>query len=356
MDESVISDVADAKVKAKDFEISFMLLGQACSLYSHVKRYGIDRTFLSIYNSNGELDRLCGIQFPSCEVFSTKGDRYSRYTAVFLAAMEGYNVSLWQRVKTKIKEFWEWIVGGLANLMLKLYRKAAMWLNNIDKLVKRIESKYDTSQEVKLPRKYSLAWMVTNSSARPEGNVLSEIMNNVKMKANCGKDLAKDLNDLADIVKTAINTKEQSADITARLSEIDTNIKNDGSMVSWFTNKSVKVYPPGDDGVTVVLRTLLVGATVFSTSVKEAFKEHDEMDKDTKSAVKNLKDAICKIIDAEDGYYANDTSLPQKVLHGLKIADSLLNMSFGDNTYIIKLAADIYKELYEVSRTLSATA
>lgn len=355
MDESVISDAADAKVKAKDFEISFMLLGQACSLYSHVKRYGIDRTFLSIYNANGELDRLCGIQFPSCEVFSTKGDRYSRYTAVFLAAMEGYNVSLWQRVKTKIKEFWEWIVGGLANLMLKLYRKAAMWLNNIDKLVKRIESKYDTSQEVKLPRKYSIAWMAADS-ARSKGNVLSEIMNNVKMKANCGKDLAKDLNDLADIVKTAINTKEQSADITARLLEIDTNIKNDGDMVGQYTNKGVKVYPPGDDGVTVVLRTLLVEATVFSTSVKEAFKEHDEMDKDTKSAVKNLKDAIYKIIDAEDGYYANDTSLPQKVLHGLKIADSLLNMSFGDNTYIIKLASDIYTELYEVSRTLSAKA
>ena len=212
----MISDAADTKVKAKDFEISFMLLGQACSLYSHVKRYGIDRTFLSIYNSNGELDRLCGIQFPSCEVFSTKGDRYSRYTAVFLAAMEGYNVSLWQRVKTKIKEFWEWIVGGLTNLMLKLYRKAAMWLSNIDKLVKRIESKYDTSQEVKLPRKYSIAWMAADS-AISKGNILSEIMNNVKMKANCGKDLAKDLNDLADIVKTAINTKEQLADITARL-------------------------------------------------------------------------------------------------------------------------------------------
>lgn len=355
MTESVISDVADTKVKAKDFEISFMLLGQACSLYSHVKRYGIDRTFLSIYNSNGELDRLCGIQFPSCEVFSTKGDRYSRYTAVFLAAMEGYNVSLWQRVKTKIKEFWEWIVGGLANLMLKLYRKAAMWLSNIDKLVKRIESKYDTSQEVKLPRKYSIAWMAADS-AISKGNILSEIMNNVKMKANCGKDLAKDLNDLADIVKTAINTKEQSADITARLLEIDTNIKDDGDTVGRYTNKDVKAYPPGDDGVTVVLHTLLVEATVFSTSVKEAFKEHDEMDKDTKSAVKNLKDAIYKIIDAEDGYYANDTSLPQKVLHGLKIADSLLNMSLKDNMYIIKLASSIYTELYEVSRTLPAKA
>ena len=68
------------------------------------------------------------------------------------------------------------------------------------------------------------------------------------------------------------------------------------------------------------------------------------------------KDAIYKIIDAEDGYYANDTSLSQKVLHGLKITDSLLNMSFGDNRYIIKLASDIYTELYEVSRTLPAKA
>lgn len=354
MDESVISDAVDAKVKAKDFEISFMLLGQACSLYSHVKRYGIDRTFLSIYNSNGELDRLCGIQFPSCEVFSTEGDRYGRYTTAFLVAMEGSKISLWQRIKDKIKDFWDWIVGGLARMILKLYRKLALWSTNIDRLVKSIESKYDMSQTVRLPKKFLIAWMAENS-AIDKSNMLSEMLNNIKMKANCGKDLVKNLNELADIVKTAANTKESSADVADRLLKVDEDIKQNSDMITTYTNKKVEAYKPEND-VETNLRTLLNGITNFSSFIKMTLEEHDALYDDAKSVVKKLKDAIYTLADADESYYANDDSLPQRLLKGISYANSLLNMDFSDNMFVVRLASFIYEELYEVSRTLASKA
>ena len=62
----IANDVADANSEAKANEVQAQMLVQMSKLYTHVKTYGIDRTFLSIYNANGELDRACGVRFPSC--------------------------------------------------------------------------------------------------------------------------------------------------------------------------------------------------------------------------------------------------------------------------------------------------
>ena len=62
----IASDVADANSEAKDNEVQAQMLVQMSKLYTHVKTYGIDRTFLSIYNSNGELNKVCGIRLLHC--------------------------------------------------------------------------------------------------------------------------------------------------------------------------------------------------------------------------------------------------------------------------------------------------
>ena len=84
----IASDAADANSEAKDNEVQAQMLVQMSKLYTHVKTYGIDRTFLSIYNANGELDRACGIRFPSCETFSVTGNPRDQYSTRFIAAME----------------------------------------------------------------------------------------------------------------------------------------------------------------------------------------------------------------------------------------------------------------------------
>jgi len=105
----VASDIADAQNDDKNTEIATTMMLNMHKLYSHVKQYGIDKTFLSIYNSNGELDRMCNMKFPSCEAFNTVGNNYDRYSTAFLAAMEAEGETWWQFIKRKAREIWEWI-------------------------------------------------------------------------------------------------------------------------------------------------------------------------------------------------------------------------------------------------------
>jgi len=105
----IASDVADASTEAKDNEIQAQMLVQMSKLYTHVKTYGIDRTFLSIYNSNHELDRMCGTQFPSCESMPVTGNPHDQYSARFITAMEDDNKGLWNWIKNAFKKAWEWI-------------------------------------------------------------------------------------------------------------------------------------------------------------------------------------------------------------------------------------------------------
>ena len=61
----VAYDTADATEEAKDTEVASQMLSRMCDIYDHVKQFGIDRTFVSLYNRHGELDRVCGMRFPS---------------------------------------------------------------------------------------------------------------------------------------------------------------------------------------------------------------------------------------------------------------------------------------------------
>ena len=115
----VASDTADATEEAKDTEVASQMLSRMCDMYDHVKQFGIDRTFVSLYNRHGELDRVCGMRFPSCESMDVVGDRYSRYSTAFIAAMEDEKEGLWAKVKKVIAKIWNWI----KNVASKIWEK-----------------------------------------------------------------------------------------------------------------------------------------------------------------------------------------------------------------------------------------
>ena len=133
----VASDTADASEEAKDTEVASQMLSRMCDMYDHVKQFGIDRTFVSLYNRHGELDRVCGIQFPSCESMDVVGDRYSRYSTAFIAAMEDEEEGLWAKFKKMIIAIWTWIKTKIANIwkgIKKLFGFADKKSEEIDKL------------------------------------------------------------------------------------------------------------------------------------------------------------------------------------------------------------------------------
>ena len=61
-------DAADADRKLEQVE---QLLGQLAMMHDHVQKYGVDRTFLALFNVNGELSRMVKYNIPSCESFDT---------------------------------------------------------------------------------------------------------------------------------------------------------------------------------------------------------------------------------------------------------------------------------------------
>ena len=115
----VASDTADATEEAKDTEIASAMLSRLYDMYAHVKQFGIDRTFVSLYNRHGELDRVCGMRFPSCESMDVVGDRYSQYSTAFIAAMESSGSGLWAKVKEIVSKIWNWI----KNVASKIWEK-----------------------------------------------------------------------------------------------------------------------------------------------------------------------------------------------------------------------------------------
>ena len=112
--------LVNAEMEAKQLNIASQLLDRTLTMYDHVKRFGIDRTFVSLYNRHGELDRVCNIRFPSCESMDTVGDRYSYYSTRFLVAMEADSGGAWEQFKTWMKNIWGWITTQLGKLWGKI--------------------------------------------------------------------------------------------------------------------------------------------------------------------------------------------------------------------------------------------
>ena len=136
----VASDTADATEEAKDTEVASQMLSRMCDMYDHVKQFGIDRTFVSLYNRHGELDRVCGIQFPSCESMDVVGDRYSRYSTAFIAAMESSGSGLWAKIKAFIAKIWNWIKNIASKIWEKIKSIFGFGRNRIKKITNIIRN------------------------------------------------------------------------------------------------------------------------------------------------------------------------------------------------------------------------
>ena len=144
----IANDVADANSEAKDSEIQAQMLVQMGKLYTHVKTYGIDRTFLSIYNTDGELDKVCGIRFPSCESFPEIGNPHSQYSARFIAAMEDENTGFWHKVRSIISSIWEWIRRTALKIWYKITALFGKKIETLEQYTERFKKLYKNAKEL----------------------------------------------------------------------------------------------------------------------------------------------------------------------------------------------------------------
>ena len=172
------------------------MLSRMCDMYAHVKQFGIDRTFVSLYNRHGELDRVCGMQFPSCESMDVVGDRYSMYSTAFIAAMESSGSGLWAKVKEIVTKIWNWIKNVASKIWEKIKSifgfKKKRWQKIVD-FLKRNKGKIAISAGVAAAITAAIMWAKKAKAAQP---VIKKVEEKVKkasetLKNNKESDPAK---------------------------------------------------------------------------------------------------------------------------------------------------------------------
>lgn len=132
---------AEAACESMQLNFAQVSLDRAFNMYNHVKNYGIDRTFLSLFNSNGELDNAIGCRFPSCESVDFGGNPCSNMSQAFIAAMEDENEGFFAKIWAFIKKCWNAIVNFIKSAwdkFMSLFKKkdgdVDAQLNELDKV------------------------------------------------------------------------------------------------------------------------------------------------------------------------------------------------------------------------------
>lgn len=113
--------VAESDAEVADGEAANMVFDQVLSMYDHVSEFGVDRTFLSLYNRNGQLDNMIGFNFPSMESIDSVGSPRSAASQAFLAAMESDGI---------FSKIWEWIK-KVCKAIMNFFIKIADWFREV---------------------------------------------------------------------------------------------------------------------------------------------------------------------------------------------------------------------------------
>lgn len=139
------AETADTKAEAAN-----MVFDQVLNMYRHVKQNGIDRTFLSLYNNQGQLNSMIGYSFPSCESMDSVGSPRSSASQAFIAAMEsdGIFTKIWNWIKeqwAKIVNFFrkvmDWFREACGNLDLRVGKLLKYFTNSENKKYKDVKDK-----------------------------------------------------------------------------------------------------------------------------------------------------------------------------------------------------------------------
>ena len=137
--------VAESDNEVADGEAANMVFDQVLSMYDHVSEFGVDRTFLSLYNRNGQLDNMIGFNFPSMESIDSVGSPRSAASQAFLVAMESDGI---------FAKIWEWIK-KVCKAIMNFFIKIADWFREVmgnqeirvGKLKRRLEQSEAKSED-----------------------------------------------------------------------------------------------------------------------------------------------------------------------------------------------------------------
>ena len=235
--ESVAEDVGteggeiagEAETEDTKAEAANMVFDQLLNMYQHVKNYGIDRTFLSLYNSNGQLNKMIGYRFPSCESIDSVGNVNSSASRAFIAAMESDGIfsKIWTWIKetaVKVYNFFikvmDWFREACGNLdmrvgkLFKYFSQSApkKWSEIKDKSVKYVEKSKVTTYVEKRDKLANVMLMMKNDYTKPldrgiKFNATGDLTADI---ANVTKAMSQRLTDISAQIKSESTRTERA--------------------------------------------------------------------------------------------------------------------------------------------------
>ena len=175
------------------FDGCMLMFDQLVSMQAHVQNYGIDRTFLALYNNHGQLTDMCGTAIPSCESILSDYELNRQY---FEVCMEGFtsairDAGLW--VIKQFKRLLNWI-GEMWKRFWNIFQESGG--------SKKVKNKVEKLRKSKLVKKI----MVRNFAMHNDPNIntyINEVINLLKVdsKGNITPEQEKRLIELLSILK-----------------------------------------------------------------------------------------------------------------------------------------------------------
>ena len=118
-------EVKDTEVLAES-QILSAQFDELLAMQNHVAKFGVDRTFLSLFNKGGRLSRALGVNIPACESVDAVGyptsplsmaclEAFRHKEKGVLAKIVDFIVALVQKIKNLAKRFWAWFIGLFDN-------------------------------------------------------------------------------------------------------------------------------------------------------------------------------------------------------------------------------------------------
>ena len=329
----IATDAGEVETDVKNDDVATQMLLRTGRLYYHVKKYGVDRTFLRLYNQHGEMDRMCGIQFPSCESMNTTGNPYSRYSAAFIAAMEDEKTGFWATIWQHIQDAWKWIKDHISALWNKILQFFGVRARDLQKLISEIEKKYDTNAEVTLAKGSKLS-LVVDPAKNPVNKLLMK-------DYESNKSLDKTIFTILSAIKTELKVEDFKDD------EIDESLKTIDEYTKEFTEDKEE-----SEGVEVKkkLSEVLKSLNDYVTPANTFLRRQDALKKMSEQALKKVADVVNKAkenADDEKKKKIGETAL--KMTNFIKKVNGLTVVA---GKFIIKTTNAYCKELSKVVKQL----
>ena len=333
----IATDAGEVETDVKNDDVATQMLLRTGRLYYHVKKYGVDRTFLRLYNQHGEMDRMCGIQFPSCESMNATGNPYSRYSAAFIAAMEDEKTGFWAKIWQWIQDAWKWLKDHIAALWNKILQFFGVRARDLKKLISEIEQKYDTNAEVTLAKGSKLSLAVD-----PAKNPVNKLL--MKDYAS-NKSLDKTIFQTLNAIKTELNVEAfEDDDTEGEDDDLDEISKRIDAYTKEVTEES--------EGVEVKkkLSEVLKSLNDYITPANTFLRRQDALKKMSEQALKKVADVVNKAkenADDEKKKKIGETAL--KMTNFIKKVNGLTVVA---GKFIIKTTNAYHKELRKVVKQL----